>query len=494
MPRRALALALLALAAGCGSTASPAAPGTASSEPTGTTVLSVAVSGSGNFTMVGQTGQLSAIASIGSLQTQTVTSTATWQSSNPSVATVSASGLVTTVGLGAAVISATYQGKTGTLAVRVAAASNQIAVCGIYSGPGPFTVAGDIIAGSNNCIRFVGNVGGALDCEGHDVSSIGLVTVQGFSIRNCVMHAGANQTLRIANSRAVTVENSDVLGSVYVASSDDTVLSHITFRWPTLAQDLTAFISGEVYLIDGTNNRVSENVIDGGWDGGLGASYQHQGCDDGVILNRQSDLVVEGNTIRNVFDAGVEPGSSNGPIRATIQNNTITNAGYTGIGGYYVAGWQNSVFRGNTVSHSPSLLYFTSSDAKGAGITAMTLVNNQFVNNTLLDPVALPPYYGGHTASVFRIDYVSAGLPATVSGNLVQSNNFGTVGLAPVLLPLAGFIDGGGNVCRSDGSLACSGVNAESGQLDIWTTGRWNPALALSRHLRTDEPMLSMPR
>jgi hypothetical protein len=56
---------------------------------------------------------------------KTLTVTATWQSSNPSVATVS-DGLVTAVAAGTVTISATYQGKTGTTNITVAPGANSM--------------------------------------------------------------------------------------------------------------------------------------------------------------------------------------------------------------------------------------------------------------------------------------------------------------------------------------------------------------------------------
>jgi len=71
--------------------------------------------------MVGQTIQLTASERLTNSTTQDVTSTATWQSSNPAVATVSGAGLVTAVGLGSAIITATSQSVSGTLSVLVVA-------------------------------------------------------------------------------------------------------------------------------------------------------------------------------------------------------------------------------------------------------------------------------------------------------------------------------------------------------------------------------------
>ncbi len=69
--------------------------------------------------MVGQTVQLTATERLTSSTTQDVTSTSTWQSSNPAVATVSGAGLVTAVSLGSAIITATSQSVAGTLSVLV---------------------------------------------------------------------------------------------------------------------------------------------------------------------------------------------------------------------------------------------------------------------------------------------------------------------------------------------------------------------------------------
>jgi Big-like domain-containing protein len=68
---------------------------------------------------IGQTVQLSATAAFPTGPYQTVTALATWQSSNPSVATVSG-GLVTAVAAGTVTITATYQGKAGTLNLTAA--------------------------------------------------------------------------------------------------------------------------------------------------------------------------------------------------------------------------------------------------------------------------------------------------------------------------------------------------------------------------------------
>ena len=84
-----------------------------------TTVSSVTVTGTAPN--VGATAQLSAVANLSDGTTQSVTSQATWTSSNPSVANVSGTGLVAGVSAGAATITASYQSVNGTMPVVVAA-------------------------------------------------------------------------------------------------------------------------------------------------------------------------------------------------------------------------------------------------------------------------------------------------------------------------------------------------------------------------------------
>jgi uncharacterized protein YjdB len=90
-----------------------------------TTMPSLAVAGS--TVAVGQTAQLKATTSFSGNPTQDVTTEAVWQSANTSVATVSATGVVTGVAPGTTMVTATcqllvgsaYQPLTGSAAITV---------------------------------------------------------------------------------------------------------------------------------------------------------------------------------------------------------------------------------------------------------------------------------------------------------------------------------------------------------------------------------------
>jgi Carboxypeptidase regulatory-like domain/Bacterial Ig-like domain (group 2) len=85
--------------------------------PTSTaTVTAVAVS---SVNVTATTVQLNATAKLSDGTTQDVTSIASWQSSNPSIATISTTGMLTVVDSGAVDARATYQNVTGSLRLNV---------------------------------------------------------------------------------------------------------------------------------------------------------------------------------------------------------------------------------------------------------------------------------------------------------------------------------------------------------------------------------------
>src|SRR5207249_4018058 len=94
--------------------------GTALVTVTQASVASVAVSPASGSVPVGQTLQLTA--TLQDVNGNPLTGrTVTWTSSNPSVATVSTSGVVTGVTVGAATITAASEGQSGTAAITVTA-------------------------------------------------------------------------------------------------------------------------------------------------------------------------------------------------------------------------------------------------------------------------------------------------------------------------------------------------------------------------------------
>ena len=155
--------------------ASVSAAGVAFAQAVGTATISAtsgSVTGTANFTVtpaavvaltvtpatvslpLGGGTQLQAIASMSDGTQQDISSSVTWQTSQPAVATVNAQGYVTAVGKGAAQVSAVYQGLTGNAAitigqptlVSIAVTPNQVSLP--VGQTGQFTATGIFTDGS----------------------------------------------------------------------------------------------------------------------------------------------------------------------------------------------------------------------------------------------------------------------------------------------------------------------------------------------------------
>ena len=112
MRRRIAALTLLAVLAGCDSQAptrpddAPTPPGPGPESPPQATAITIA--GDGRFAALNQVHPFTATAQMSNGSARDVTAEASWSSSNSRVATVSARGEVTSVGVGLATISAEF--------------------------------------------------------------------------------------------------------------------------------------------------------------------------------------------------------------------------------------------------------------------------------------------------------------------------------------------------------------------------------------------------
>ena len=391
------------LLGGCGS--NPNTPST----PTG--LQSLTIKGPATLS-IGQTAQLMAVMASG----QDVANGAAWKSTDSSVGPISSTGLLTAKAAGTTTVTATFQTASGTLTVTVSPvllSSTTITTCGNIVSPGNYVVTADLsqLPEFGPCLQVQASMV-QVDCQQHQISTIYLSGVNNISITNCARGTFVN----VNRSTNVTIAHNALL---------------------------------TVALTGGSNNQVLDNTIDGGYDG----SRQQVGEDDGIVLIDEANDAIQRNTIRNVFDAGIE--GVDAITNSSITDNTIVNAGVAGIASYWCTNWIGNTVSGNSVSNSSWLVDYYYAVGLGKCINLSTpgvFQNNRFIGNRFTNPIVL----GGTGSLNFRFPTLPTG---AVVGNLIQGNDLGAAP-GPYTDPPSGFIDGGGNICAAGTSLFCGGFGS----------------------------------
>lgn len=386
-----------------------------------------------------------------------------------------------------------------------------ISSCQPITIPGPYALTGTIngTLSDSTCLPIrASNV--SLDCGNHTIDATGtgiVITIelaQNVTIKNCTITAGGTGSiwaLGLFGTQNVTLTNNTVTvnapaGVAMLAdSSVNLTLSNSTFTITTIdyyvmelagvqqAQitnnHLTTYggafylqdsssnvtVSGNtivdtngnanVTLAEGGHNTVVGNHIDGGWKGDL-ATWSQQGTDDGILLASETGDSVAGNTVANVFDAGLETvGAVSGTV---ITGNTFTSAGQAAMSSYWGTSWVGNRVLGNQASLTPYIglfMYDGNSKAPGDTITVITFQDNLFDGNTLQNPAALPPAQSGRPNVSMVVDFSTVNetggelpLPLAADSNTITSNVLPTTKAGFYLWPTSAFIDGGGNVCN----------------------------------------------
>ena len=377
-----------------------------------------------------------------------------WHTQDPNVATVSSAGLVTGIYVGSTVITATTSGVTGQVSVIVQATgtgTTTVTACGLISAPGNYVLDHDLQGnGSRLNLSNVANV--HLDCRGHTLSGVRLSGVNDGTVNNCIIL----DTLVVTNGASVTISDVALEGQLSIMNGWSVQVSDSRIKGSGNTVTLVTAATGTILLRDtisntgnggasavdflnGTSNQVMESTISGAYDGGHG----NVGTDDGIILENETGDTVRDNLINGFFDIGIE--SVDALTNTTIAGNTFTNIGVGGVGSIYCTDWSNNVIRANQTSSVPTLIfvgYQLDTAHCGTPTPPASLVNNQFVGNVFRNPIDGTLHRSGSAGPSMS---VASGI-ATVSGNLLQDNDFASYN-GPDLNPISGFIDGGGNIC-----------------------------------------------
>lgn len=372
--------------------------------------------------MQGLTSQLTVSVSDGSTPTSV-----SWQSDAAAIATISQTGLVTAVGPGQAFITATASGLTARAAVTVSAASQggtvALTECSAITSAGHYVLATDL-AGISGCLRISNTSAVDVDCSGHSLGSIVVSGVSGLAIRNCTVSG----TIQMTGVNTATIEQCRL--NSFISSVAGT---NVEIRYNTVVITTSDLPSG-IRVQDGGSNQVIGNSVDGGYPGGP----TRVGTDDGIIVQNETNDVIQGNVLSNVWDIGIEGVAT--VFNSMISGNTITNAGAAGIGSAWCTSWSGNIVSNNRVALAPefaTLSYGTGAPCGGGTSPSPMFVNNQINGNVVAQ-------IGSGTGHAFIAVGIDTG--GSVSGNSLEGNDFSMLP-APRLVPLSGFADKGGNLC-----------------------------------------------
>jgi hypothetical protein len=345
------------------------------------------------------------------------------------------------------------------------ATSIPVSACTTITNSGSYTVTNNLTSGSTPggpaCIIVQNTSGVTLNCQNHGITGvapdISVTNVQTFTIENCSLDQTSNSSpplaitgsssgtltgntvghegppaepvtayVSIAHSSNMTIESNTFHISVAVDFSTGSLITNNTFL---CAVGGTGQTCGQNLAVDyGSQNQVTNNMMNGETAVNAPTNTTTPGTDDGIDVGDETSDIIEGNTLKNYWDCGIE--STGNLVSATISGNSITNATFCGIGGWYYMSLSNSTIANNTVNGSGALFKFwriyglRPAGAIGPGSppdTGVYFTNNTFQGNTFSN--SYDPGNGGFAS---YIPFQQAGGLMDYSGSL-NSNDPGEV-------------------------------------------------------------------
>jgi hypothetical protein len=279
----------------------------------------------------------------------------------------------------------------------------------------------------------------SVDCAHHVVNGDVTISrgISRVSIVNCVI---PDYVSNPTNLTGLTIANSTLSNTLVINNAQNAII-----RGNRISTDRR---EGAVLLFrGGSGNRVVDNVLDGGYHGhdlsGQGNDTT-TGADDGILLDNETGDIVQGNTIINVYDAGVEGIDS--VTGTTIADNTITGAIVAGIASYWCTHWEGDTISTNTISQSRQAITV---EYTIGNCDQTPVPSGAFADNTIADNVLRNQLQSGSPG----ISIVLPSIADKVSNNLIRGNDVASANI--FVLPLPGFMNGGGNVCGANGNFAC---------------------------------------
>jgi parallel beta-helix repeat protein len=389
----------------------------------------------------------------------------------------------------------TVVSNAAAIQISPAVPARPVSDCTDITAPGSYALTSDVHPANRTtaCISVHDTHDVQIDCANHKLATdstdaIKIDRVDHFSLRNCTIDAGwfnltqSNWGNISANSlasswsaipyMAVTATNTDhivfanntLVGTYQDWYSSSTTVSHNQIFGSPLKTGPGAILSSW-----SKHALISGNTIDGRWNGQTSwdGTTMPLGFDDGIIITDLSDVLLENNTIRNVWDSGIEwYGSVSDSV---IRGNHVEKAGISAIGGWYYSSVSNVQFLKNTGAEVRTLFYMLRTFGlrpAGTDLQATLPADTEvrFRDNVFDGNVLLPPFSSTSGSIIFIYNKMGFGggvsstpgeraIPDSafnIGNNVFRNNDFGSgvpgpdfggVGASGIV------IDGGGNKC-----------------------------------------------
>lgn len=375
---------------------------------------------------------------------------------------------------------------------------NTIDSCKEITKSGSYHLSSNLssINGNGTCLYIHDTTDVHINCNGHSILgevykskskfeeknngdyAVLFRNVNNFSLSTCKLNTNSHVTLKIENSQVGEIDNNQ-FGKLYVKSEDssDLIFKNNNFSWyeQTYSNDVT--INNNIFDVEidrdrgttvvesaivssrGSGNKFINNKINGNAEG---IFEKQEYADDGIVVEDESNDLIQNNEIKNVWDCGIETLGNISNIK--IIKNNISNAGICGIGGWYHNSLIDSSITENFAQNTPLLFYFyreyglrpANWDSKGIlGDNFIYFKNNYFTGNRLTNPRVSPGKYSSDF--IIRMPN-SLSIPGErypndseliIENNYFKNNDFGTELNAPHFYPLSIATDNGGNKCGS---------------------------------------------
>ncbi len=392
--------------------------------------------------------------------------------------------------------------------------------CREITQSGKYQLANDLSSENGACLKIHDTHDVEIDCAGHHVagnvsntyssnpinqnsSAVAFTNVAHFSLASCTLTTVGSNALSVYKSSFGDIRNNktvDVSDTVLLADGHDfrihgnnfsssfdqikvfsSVIEDNTFAL-NLEENPKYVVAANLTAANGSGNSIRNNTFDGGSDGVFHQpTSENAGADDGIAFNDEMRVTVSGNTFKNFWDCAIE--ISGLMSDSSITDNTISHAGYCGIGGWYSLSLKNTVIASNTVDDAPYFFMFSRLyglrleriDHLFGGMlpadTGIYFEGNTFSRNTFLNPRQSLNINGIPTHSFFfmptnpsMVYLPDASMRQPLESELhygnnrFEQNNFSLGALPPYFSPRSMIVDRGGNICKSSSdpqALSC---------------------------------------